>query len=399
MTLRIATATLHRQAAGSILDQQSRLAGLQDQLARGIRLTRGADDPAGMATAVRLEDALAGIERDRSNITTLRRRLGFEESALEQVTGTLQRVRELTVQGANASQSAESRQQIALELTARLEELAALANSQDGAGRYLFGGTRDAEPPFAKSGVEFVYVGNDQSRRIDIGGNRELPDADPGSDIFLRIPNGNGTFRMSADAANTGSATVTGAQRLAGGSYAGQSLSLSFAAGQYSVLDAGGATLATGPYAEGEAIDVGGISVTLTGQPADGDRFQVDPSSGQSLFTTVAQLATALADPDAGAAASARRHVTVQNGLDELDQAIDHVLAVRGAVGARLSVLDQSEQQIDAAEVELSRSLSGIRDLDYAKATTELALQLTGLEAAQQSYLRVQGLSLFRLLG
>lgn len=396
--MRIATATLHRQATQAMLDQQSRLAGLQEQLARGVRLTRGADDPAAMAASLRLDDALTGITRDRGNIDTLRRRLGVEESALDQVTDTLQRVRELTVQGANATQTAASRRQIALELTARLDELVALANSTDGDGRFLFGGSRDADPPFVRGAGAVSYHGDDASRHLQVGGQRQLADGDPGSELFLRIPNGNGRFRLSADAANTGTATVTRLQAV-GDTFAGEPLELVFAAGQYELQDAAGTSLATGAYVSGQAIAHGGISLTLEGQPADGDRFVVAPSRAQSLFDTVGQIAAALGSADSSPAAAAQRHVSVQAGLDDLDQAIDHLLAARGSVGARLSVLDQTETQLDAVEVELATNLSGLRDLDYASATTQFALQLTGLEAAQQSYLRVQSLSLFRLLG
>jgi flagellar hook-associated protein 3 FlgL len=42
--------------------------------------------------------------------------------------------------------------------------------------------------------------------------------------------------------------------------------------------------------------------------------------------------------------------------------------------------------------------VSEIRDLDYAEAITRLQQELVTLQAAQQSFVRIQGLSLFQFL-
>jgi flagellar hook-associated protein 3 FlgL len=46
----------------------------------------------------------------------------------------------------------------------------------------------------------------------------------------------------------------------------------------------------------------------------------------------------------------------------------------------------------------MQKALSEIKDLDYAEAISRLSLQMTGLQAAQQSFAKVQGLSLFNYL-
>ena len=57
-------------------------------------------------------------------------------------------------------------------------------------------------------------------------------------------------------------------------------------------------------------------------------------------------------------------------------------------------------EQATAAEFELyaKESLSALEDLDYAEATGRLQLQLTILQASQQAFASVQGLSLFHYL-
>ena len=67
-------------------------------------------------------------------------------------------------------------------------------------------------------------------------------------------------------------------------------------------------------------------------------------------------------------------------------------------MGNRLQSLDRAESSHEGVAVELMSTLSELRDVDIAEAASRLSLQITALEAAQQTLVRVQGLSLFRLL-
>jgi flagellar hook-associated protein 3 FlgL len=49
-------------------------------------------------------------------------------------------------------------------------------------------------------------------------------------------------------------------------------------------------------------------------------------------------------------------------------------------------------------EIDMASSLSDLRDLDYAEALTKMNQQLVGLQAAQLSYSKISGLSLFNYL-
>jgi flagellar hook-associated protein 3 FlgL len=46
----------------------------------------------------------------------------------------------------------------------------------------------------------------------------------------------------------------------------------------------------------------------------------------------------------------------------------------------------------------MASALSDLRDLDYAQALTQMNQQLVGLQAAQLSYTKISGLSLFNYL-
>jgi len=83
------------------------------------------------------------------------------------------------------------------------------------------------------------------------------------------------------------------------------------------------------------------------------------------------------------------------NALADLDSALGQVLDTRAAIGARLGAVDDQYQANEAFQVAVAEVRSSLEDLDYAEAISRYNQQLVALQAAQQSYAKVQGLSLF----
>src|SRR5690606_20491673 len=138
--------------------------------------------------AVQLDRARAELERFSANSNIAANRLNMAEVALSSFGDRLMRVRELAVQGFNGSQNAQSRSAIADELEQQLEALFALANSDDGSGRYLFAGSQGSAVPFTRGpGGAVVYAGDQVQRRIDISPSLSIADVAPGSEVFLRV--------------------------------------------------------------------------------------------------------------------------------------------------------------------------------------------------------------------
>jgi flagellar hook-associated protein 3 FlgL len=112
----------------------------------------------------------------------------------------------------------------------------------------------------------------------------------------------------------------------------------------------------------------------------------------QSIFATVQGFVDALNANTIGTAPNDGEILT------NTSTAIDSITSARTRIGARLSAIDQQRTINDDSIASLQKSLSELRDLDYAEAISRLSIQSTGLEAAQQAYVRVQGLSLFNYL-
>lgn len=128
------------------------------------------------------------------------------------------------------------------------------------------------------------------------------------------------------------------------------------------------------------------IAVGDSGQ----DVFVDVPESGggtQNVFETLEQFAL---DLEAG---------TVSPTIEtDLALAMEHLAGFRAQAGARLNAIDTHRLLNDDIVFQGQKMLSSIEDLDYAEAVSRLNLQLTGLEASQQSFTRIQNLSLFNFL-
>jgi flagellar hook-associated protein 3 FlgL len=397
--VRVAFLSLQQNFIDAVNRRQAEMARLQEQVTTGRRFTRPGQDPASAARVLGIETALGANAQYVRNIGQATGRLNIEEGALADAGDALQRLRELALQAANGPLSAADRAAIAVEVRERRAELLALANTRDGSGEYLFSGHSTGTMPFADSGGSVAYRGDQGRREVQIGADRFVADGDDGAAVFMRVPDGNGRFRVAAADANAGTLllgdrSVTDPSQYDGGDY-----TIVFtAADAWEVRDAASAVVAAGGYVPGEAIGFRGLSVVVSGAASAGDSFDVAASGEQSVFATADALLAALAAPDGGASARIALSNDLSNVLLDLDQAATRLSDVRSGVGARLSVLESQQDLLGAAEVELKRVRSAVLDTDYADALTRLQQQLTSLQAAQQAFARTAQLSIFDVL-
>ncbi|MCL4720759.1 MAG: flagellar hook-associated protein FlgL [Gammaproteobacteria bacterium] len=394
--MRIASSLYQLQWLSAIRRQQADLAVTQQQVSTGKRVNTAADDPAGVAQALLLQQGLDRLANYGVNAETARRRLALEEGALAQAGDALNRVRELALQAANSTQTDESRAAIAAEASELLKSLLNIGNAQDGEGRYLFAGNRVLERPFTLAG-SVQYAGDSGVRAQRVADARTVQENDAGSAVFMQIPAGNGSFTVSANPANQGTAWWSSAA-VTGGGWTPGNYTIEFTSATTWEARSGAVVLASGNHAAGDSITVLGATIAFQGEPAAGDRFTVGPAGFRDVFSTVQDFVTALQTSTGSPAGRARFQNLINSNLQNVDQALTHLGDFRSQVGARLASLDQQLENNADVQLELSRSVSAIRDTDFASAISKLELQLTSLQAAQKAYARTQAFSLFDVL-
>ena len=399
--MRISTQEYYNRSINVMLEQQSALSQIQNQVASGKRVNTPADDPIAAVHILELERTKTESEQFGKNSDLARSRLSLEEQGLADAGSLMQRVRELVVQASNTGTLSDNdRKSIASELSARLDELEALSNRKDSNGEYLFSGFSTLTQPFVVDGTGAVqYAGDQGNRQLQVGPTQRVADGHSGFDVFMDIPSGNGTFATGAAAANTGSGIIDAGSVSNVGAWVPDNYTLTFTTPtSWAVTDSLGNSVATGAYTSGRSIAFRGVQVTVTGAPAAGDTFAVKKSTSQDAFTTLRGIVSALNTPATTPALKAQLSSTLSASLQQIDQTTDHFLGVRATVGARLSSLDNADDSRAALNVDIETSLSGLRDLDYASALSKMQQQVVGLQAAQLSYSKISQLSLFNYL-
>jgi flagellar hook-associated protein 3 FlgL len=402
--MRISTPQIFRQGTNAILDQQAGLGKTQLQLATGKRMTAPSDDPAASARVLDLTQALDTTKQYQWNADAAKSRLGLEEYALTSVTDLLQRVRTLVVQASNtATMSNADHTAIANEVTQRLGELLNLANTRDANSEYIFAGYQGQTQPFASNNAGgFIYSGDQGSRFLQVGPTTQVAIGDSGSDMFQAIRNGNGTFAVAGAGTNTGSGLID-AGSADPATYIPDNYSITFtvvgAVTTYVVTDTTTSVAQpAAPYVDGAVISFDGHQTKITGTPANGDSFTITPSVNQDMFTTLQNLATTLRVGRSNPASLAQMSMGLNAALGALDQSLDKTVETRARIGARMNVIESQKDTNEAFTLGLNQTLSDVQDLDYASAASRLNQQMLALEAAQTTFSKVQGLSLFSFL-
>jgi flagellar hook-associated protein 3 FlgL len=399
--MRVSTSWMQQQSIGSMMDRQSDLSNINTQLSTGKRINQPSDDPVGAARAVDLTHLGADTAQYQRNITSANARLGLEDQSLSNVTNVLGRVRTLLLQAANGTQTDDTRGDIAAEMVQLRQQLLGQANSKDGQGDYIFAGNRTGTEPFASQGG-VTYVGDDGQRMVAAGPGLQIATGDPGSAVFGDIPTGNGKFAISADPGNAGSA-VAGSTTVSNpnanpSAWDGDSYSIVFTAPDtYEVHDGLGAVLDSGSYdpQKGGSITFRGAQIAFNGEPEAGDSFALGASQSQSVFATLDNIINVLQTPNGG---DSKMQNAINTQFSNLDQAIDNITRTRGKVGARMNALDQQAGLNDDLSLQYKSALSDVQSVNYYDAISQLGAQTTALQAAQQTFTKVQGSKLFDYL-
>lgn len=397
--MRISTSDFFSQALDQMQSQQVQLAKTQNQVASGKRILNPADDPAGAARSISLQQQLGLSQGYQSNGQAATSALQTEDGVLSSVENVLQRVRELALQANNSALAPTDRQSIVTELKQDLSQLVSLANSTGANGTYLFAGYASQIKPFTElPGGGVTYAGDQGVRHIAIAQGYSIAISDPGSRVFERIPTGNGSFVTAPAAGNTGTGIIDPGSVTDPTAWDGGSYTIDFTSPtQYQVTDASGTVVTSATYTAGAAISFRGITTSIKGAPAAGDQFTVTPSTGQSMFTTVSNLISTVT-PTAGATASTQLANGINQSLENLDRALERVQQVRASLGARMNAVDAQTQVDTSTQLTLKSDLSQVNNVDMASAITRLTSESQALQAAQLSFAKIQKLSLFNYL-
>jgi len=185
--LRITAANAFESSITNLQRRQQDLIDEQDRLTSGKRVQVASDDP---VAAARAERALATMVRSEANQRALeasRNVTQQTEAALGDAGELMQQARETVVNAGNGSYGDSDRQTLADKLKGIRDQLLVVANRDDGAGSYLFGGQGTKAPPFVDATGGVQYQGS--SGQTTVPSEESLPMSADGQKIWLQATN------------------------------------------------------------------------------------------------------------------------------------------------------------------------------------------------------------------
>lgn len=411
--MRISTNQIYERGLNNLITQQQRAANLQERLSSGLRVESPQDDPIATAQIELMNQRIGTTELLQKNRQNAVSALSLEEGILGDTVTTLQRLREIQVQAGNGALSESDRKSLGIEASTLLSQLQNYANSKDINGSYMFsGGKAETQPISLNASGQYVYNGDATQRYQSVSSSLQIAINDSGDNVFMRIPSGNGTFAISSSATpNAGTASVSTGSVVNSAAYVPDDYTMSFALNSQGNLvvmvtgaTSGNVIPATGLpddaplYQEGVAVNFNGMDMTISGAPLPGDSFSITPSQNESIFSTVQNMITNLNQPF-GTAVEKAATITENNQiLAQLDGAINKVLECQSEVGSRLNQLDFADNVNTSLLLVSKEALKKLREIDPIAVATEYNIQLINLEAAQKSFVRLQGLSVFNYI-
>lgn len=187
MITRITSHTSMRAAQRNLQANMEQLSKLQEQAMSHKAINRPSDDPAATAESLKVRADQRAVEQYSRNADNGNGWLTTIDSALSATNSLLNRVRDLTVQGANdGALSQTAKDALAKELDGLGEELLARANSSY-LGRSVFAGTTGAGAAFnadhtfngASGATVERRIGPDSTVRVDLDGTAVFGASDP----------------------------------------------------------------------------------------------------------------------------------------------------------------------------------------------------------------------------
>lgn len=413
--MRISTLQAFNNGVAGLQRNYANVTRTQEQISTGNRILTPADDPVASVRLLQLEQQQNVLNQYAENLIAAKNSLTQEEVSLNSANTILQRVRELAVQAGNGALSSKDRASIAAELQEREDELLGVMNTRNARGEYLFAGFQGKTQPFVRQADgSYAYQGDEGQRKIQIASSLDIPISDNGKKTFVNITDA-GRLQATPTGAlpglRVGAPLVQDEVAFSGTpAFPPGGIEIEFdtvnpqnyeirSIAPPAVLGSG--TLDSDP-AKQDKLVFRGVVVNFDGTPAGGELVQITPRQvggvdvqKQGVLDTIAQLRQVLLQAPDSPEGNLQVRDAVALGLTNLDHAMVTLDRVRGEIGARLNIVETT--QTDNEDVSLvNKSVQAqLRELDYAEALSRLSFESIVLEAAQQSYVKIAGLTLF----
>ena len=366
-------------AANSMKQNDRLMNDAMERLSTGKRINNAGDDAAGLAITSRMTTHIDGLEQAARNSNDAIGMIQVADGALSEITGILQRMREISVQASSATYTTSDISMINQEFKQLRDEVSNIVSYTTWNGTALLDGQVDSSN---------VTVNAVDDLSIVVG---TLTGLDVTNDSIVLTDSDGTTITI-----NNAAIAATAAGSYADATLANLATAINTAIGSTAAFDGmeasvGGNgiiftqdTAGTGQIVKINKVTSGtdqgalGAVTRTTHDGADTVSFQVGTNVAQTLVVDFGTLKmTAATGGDLGVNFTTALEVTTNadanTAMGYIDTAIDAVSSRRAALGAAISRLEHTVDNLENNAVNHAASRSRILDADYAAETTELA--------------------------
>lgn len=441
--MRISTAMYYSSMSNSSSRITGDLQKISDQLSSGKRISSSADDPVAYYKASMLKEQIGIKSNTISGWSTIDSRAKEVEDTLSNSMRTVNDLRDWIITAKTESRWSDSASLEQDTIKNLKSQLMALANSKNAAGDYIFSGFQNTTP-FVQTASGVKYMGDQGTREVPAG--QESIGVEPtGFDTYM--------FKSESSVAVSSATNWYGGNNL-GNAYVSATSTTSLTASysmvfavdrtttpptnKVDVLDSSGNSIVNGTNRT-TGTNQGSLPLTLpsdgaldlssylgqpanstvikmTGQPEDGDQYNLTPSTRNNIFDVFDSVLTAMTATYTSTTSLAHNNLqssttstpsttgtqgwntVLDQALEKIDQWLNNTNQQVSKMGALQSRAEDEKSGASAIQAQYEAQRSDLEDLDYSSALMRQSQLNTQLQALYKTFSSGEGMSLFKYL-
>ena len=341
------------------------------KLISGLSINKAADDAAGLAISEKMRSQIRGLNQAEQNAQDGILMLQTAEGTIEEVGNIVQRMRELSVQCANESNSGEDREKIVIELNELHEEIDRISNSTQFNEKDLLNGQTVIRIEKQYTITKGAAM-NDQISKIQVQRGFDFSDLDLGGLGFVSHKQGEISFEPGKNINYKVSVDNMVNQKV----QPGATITINDSNGKYikfavkQEIDLNIATQVKMINVALKEKEIKGKEIKLQiGANSDSSqtlKVKIDNMSTESLEISKDDISNMKKEGSKGTEAATKM-------IDNLDDALERVNVSRGNIGAMQNRLQTASSNLNTMNENLTSIESRIRDVDDAKEIMNLS--------------------------
>lgn len=341
------------------------------KLISGLSINKAADDAAGLAISEKMRSQIRGLNQAEQNAQDGILMLQTAEGTIEEVGNIVQRMRELSVQCANESNSGEDREKIVIELNELHEEIDRISNSTQFNEKDLLNGQTVIRIEKQYTITKGATM-NDQISKIQVQRGFDFSDLDLGGLGFVSHKQGEISFEPGKNINYKVSVDNMVNQKV----QPGATITINDLNGKYikfavkQEIDLNIATQVKMINVALKEKEIKGKEIKLQiGANTDSSqtlKVKIDSMSTESLEISKVDISNMKKEGSKGTEAATKM-------IDNLDDALERVNVSRGNLGAMQNRLQTASSNLNTMNENLISIESRIRDVDVAKEIMNLS--------------------------